>query len=425
MVAVLRDVGDALLGPLADGQVGDVLSIEPDGAGVDLHHAVDGVGKLGLAVAGDAGHGEDLAAADLEGHVLHHVELGAVLDGEVLHLQDDVLEAALGLVGLEVHLAADHEVRHLLRGGGLHVQHVDELAAAQNGAAVGDAADLLDLMGDEDDGLAAFTKAVDDLEQEFDLLGGEDGGRLVKDQDIGLAVEHFQDLHALTDGDLDILDEVGGVHLQAVFLGKLRDLLVGLLHVHHGKEPKGAPFGLHAQDDVFCHGVVFHQLEVLVHHADRVGGGVVGGAHLHALAVDDDLAGVRLVHTKEHAHERGFACAVLAQKGIHLAALYLDGHVVIGDDAGKALGDMPHFHNIIFHVFSLFIAGRIRKPCGHRLSDTPSSSGWIGTGGVSLKYPPRARRRREGKEGLIRPRARQSPEPLPSCRGRSSGGPRR
>ena len=167
-------------------------------------------------------------------------------------------------------------------------------------------------MGDEDDGLAALAQAVDDLEEELDLLRREDGGGLVENQDVGLAVEHLQNLNALTHGNLNILDLVGGIHFQTIGFGELCDLFVGLLHVHHGEDAEGALFGLHAQNDVLRHGVVVHQLEVLVHHADGMGGGVVGRAHLHALAVDDDLAGVRLIHAKEHAHEGGLAGAVFA-----------------------------------------------------------------------------------------------------------------
>ena len=44
-------------------------------------------------------------------------------------------------------------------------------------------------------GISAYPKPPDDLEQEVYLLGGEDGGRLVKDKDLSLPVEHFQDLH--------------------------------------------------------------------------------------------------------------------------------------------------------------------------------------------------------------------------------------
>lgn len=37
------------------------------------------------------------------------------------------------------------------------------------------------------------------------------------------------------------------------------------------------------------------------------------------------------------------------QQGIHLPPPDLDGHVVVGDDAGEALGDVAHFHNMVLH----------------------------------------------------------------------------
>ncbi len=59
---------------------------------------------------------------------------------------------------------------------------------------------------------------------------------------------------------------------------------------------------LAAQKDVFRHGKVFKQVELLMHHADTVGGGVAGRGEMHRFAVQFDGPGARLLHPGEDFH---------------------------------------------------------------------------------------------------------------------------
>ena len=81
-----------------------------------------------------------------------------------------------------------------------------------------------------------------------------------------------------------------------------------------------------------------------MHHADAQVVGHVGVLDVDLLAVlfDDALFG--LIQTKQYAHQRGFARAVLAQKGVYFAPAQLQGHIIIGFDAGKLLGDVQHLN---------------------------------------------------------------------------------
>ncbi len=58
----------------------------------------------------------------------------------------------------------------------------------------------------------------------------------------------------------------------------------------------------------------------------------------HGFAVDDDLALVRLLHSREQSQQRGLARAVFAEQHVDLAAAEVERHLVQGDDAWKALG---------------------------------------------------------------------------------------
>ena len=234
-------------------------------------------------------------------HVQHHVAGGA---GLLLHMEIDI--------------AAHHHGGQLLHGGVLRLHGAHILALAQHGAAVGHGHDLVELVGDEQDGLALRRQIAHDLHQLVDLLGRQHSGRLVEDEDLVFAVQHLQDLGTLLHAHGDVLDQRVRVHLQAVFLAEGQHALAGLLLLE-----EAVLRGLHAQDDVVQHGEALHQLEVLVDHADAQCIGVVGvfDGHLHAVLFDDALLG--LIQAEQHAHQRGLAGAVFAQQGMDLSLFHL------------------------------------------------------------------------------------------------------
>ena len=61
-----------------------------------------------------------------------------------------------------------------------------------------------------------------DPEELLGLLRRQHGGRLVEDEDLGIAVERLDDLDPLLDADREVLDDGVGVDLEAVLR---RDLL--------------------------------------------------------------------------------------------------------------------------------------------------------------------------------------------------------
>ena len=76
-----------------------------------------------------------------------------------------------------------------------------------------------------------------------------------------------------------------------------------------------------AEDDVFEHGEILDQHEMLVDHADAERDGVVGRLDRDRLAADPDLAAVGLVEAVEDRHQRRLAGAVLADDAVDGAAL--------------------------------------------------------------------------------------------------------
>ncbi len=208
----------------------------------------------------------------------------------------------------------------------------DVLALAEDGHPVGEGHDLVELVGDDDDGLAVSAHVAQDGEELFGLLGGKDGGGLIQNQDVRPPVEHLEDLHRLLLRHRHVVDLFAGIDVKAV-------LFADLLHPAGGGPEIEGPLPLQAQDDVLCRGEHVHQLEVLVDHADAQGVGVLGGADGDLPPAHADVSLVWEVDAGDHVHQGGLAASVLPQKGENLAAPDLQINPVVGHDAAEALGD--------------------------------------------------------------------------------------
>ena len=344
LMAILGNMAHAGLGALTDGCIRDVPALQPDRAAGRLFESRDAVDQLALAVAVNTGDADDLARADIEADAAHGVIL-VYLAGhyEVFHLKNRLARLAGLFLNGELHIAADHHLGQLFLGGVLNIDRTDILALAQDAAAVGHSHDLVQLMGDEEDALALCLEAAHDLHQLIDLLRGQNSRRLIENQNFIVAVKHFQDLDTLLHADRNIADKRIGIDLQAVFFTQRHDLFAGLVLLQ-----EAVLCVLHAEDDVIQHGEAFHQLKVLMHHADAKRVGVIRVVDLDLLPVFLDNTLFRLVQAEQHTHQGGFAGAVFAQQGMDLALAQLQGDIIIGFDAGKFLGDVQHFDDIIF-----------------------------------------------------------------------------
>ena len=68
------------------GDVGDILAVEGDGAGLGTKQAGDGLEGGGLTGAVGTDEGDDLALVDLKGDILDGMD-GAVIDVDILYFQ--------------------------------------------------------------------------------------------------------------------------------------------------------------------------------------------------------------------------------------------------------------------------------------------------------------------------------------------------
>ena len=168
--------------------------------------ARNGLAQLPLAAAGDAGNAEDLPALGGEAHVIQDFYALAVETGQPLDLQAVLRVLGFGAVDVQGDGVADHHVGQLLGAGLAGVHRGDKLALAQHGDPVGNGHDLVELVGDDDDGLPVGPHVPQHGEELLRLLGGQHGGRLVQDQDVCAPVEDLDDLHRLLLGDGHVVD---------------------------------------------------------------------------------------------------------------------------------------------------------------------------------------------------------------------------
>ena len=299
--------------------------------------ARDGLEQLLLAGAGDARDAEDLAAHGGKRHVVELLHALGVKTREVLHREARHRIFIPGPVDVQGDRAADHHVGQGLRVRLRGVDRANVLALAENGDLVGQGHDLVQLVGNDDDGLAVGAHVAQHLEELVRLLRGQNSGRLVQNQDVGPAVENLDDLNGLLLRDGHVVDLLGRVDVESVPVADLLNPFVGRSHIEL------LPL-VESKDDIFRGGEYVDQLVVLVDHADLVVECVLRAADRDRLSADQDLAVVGEVDACEHIHQRGLAAAVFAEQGQNLAVIDRQVDPVVGDNRAKTLGDVSQFN---------------------------------------------------------------------------------
>ena len=107
---------------------------------------------------------------------------------------------------------------------------------------MGNGHDLIELVGNEDDGHALLPNhSPEDIKELIGLLRGEDGGRLVQNQNVRPPVQGLQNLHPLLQADAELSHPGLRVHPQAILLRQRPDLLSGGGPVTEKPSPPGLP----------------------------------------------------------------------------------------------------------------------------------------------------------------------------------------
>src|SRR5690349_8064252 len=100
---------------------------------------------------------------------------------------------------------------------------------------------------------------------------------------------------------------------------------------------------LETENDIFQRREIFHEHEMLVHHADAGGDGVLRRTDFDATTIDPDFTGVRAMKTIDDVHQRGFARAVFSDQSVNAASRHREKYRSIRVHRAKALVDAAQF----------------------------------------------------------------------------------
>ena len=298
----------------------------------------DGLGKFALTVPVDPGDAEDLSLPDGERDAAQLGQLLLAGDEDVLHGEGDLPLRRRDGRAAEEDLAPHHQARQLGSGcrGSRHRR--DVLSSPHHGDPVADREHFLQLVGDEDDGLAPLFHRAQNAEELFGFLGCEHGGRLVEDEDLRAPVERLDDLDALGLPDGDLLHLFIRMHAESVGLRIVFDFVEGRLPVDAPSPPR-----FKAEDDVLQHRHLADEHELLVHHADPEPDRLFRRQRRIRFSLDGDAPLLGNVHAVENLHESGLPRSVLSYERVDLSLLKREQSVLDRLHSGEFLADAFHF----------------------------------------------------------------------------------
>ena len=305
-----------------------------DAAVLGMTLAGQGLDQLALAVAGDAGHADDLAGPDIQRQPVDRALADIVGDRQAFDAQHRLARHA-GLA-LDQHAGfapADHHLGHgvVVELGGRPRAH--ELAAAQHRHRVAEGIHLAELVSDGDDGeLLLLGELLQRRQHLVGLVRRQHRGRLVEDQQVSLQIKlaEYLALLLLAGGEVDDRDIAGH--------GKGRGLEERLEGRALGCPVDDRRQVLAAQHEILQHRHVRHQSEVLVDHAQPQLVRLARMADRDLAAVEQHLALVGGVVAHRALHQRALAGTVLAQQRMEGTSTDLHRDVVERRHGAEALG---------------------------------------------------------------------------------------
>ena len=198
-------------------------------------------------------------------------------------------------------------------------------------------------MADVEDGHAARSKLRDEAEEALDVAALQGAGRLVHEDEAGVAGQRAADLDDLSIREREIAGRLSGIDLASAELCQERRRTADEPLPSH---PRRRAF--RAEEDVLRHGEVRADGKLLVDVRDPPVSRVGGAFRRVRLAGQSHAAGVRFDEAGEDVQQGALARAVLANEGMHLARV--DGEIDSRERGGGAeslldavQGDEAHF----------------------------------------------------------------------------------
>ena len=327
-----------------------------------------------LAVARHPGNPQNFAGTDRQGYAFQPFHPLVIGNFKVFHFQHYLAGLHGAFDHIQQHLSPHHPFRQVFGAGVSGPDRRGHFTAPHHRYGIGHFHDFAQLVGDQDDGFTLLLQALEDTEQMVGFVRGQNPGRLIQDQDIGLAVQRFQNLHPLLMPDRQVFDQLIRIDVQFIVIGQLRQHLARL-----GQRRAQQSAVFHPEDHVFQHGKVLHQLEMLKHHADSGTDRALAVGDLRHCAVDQNFTGVGAVETIKDRHQRRFSGTVFADDAVDRATSDRNRNILVGLYRAKGFGYAAQFDGGWYSQSGRCLPLRCRGD-GHR--PCPTSPGPYITGQV-------------------------------------------
>ncbi len=227
----------------------------------------------------------------------------------------------------------------------------------EHGDAVGHSHDERHVVLDQDDGDAESADLADDA-VELELLGRVHAGSgLVEQDEVRVRGQGPGDLHPALVGVRKLSREPAGEVLEADESKPPSRLLEGAhlvlafaRSVEQGLPRHRAMPRVQAHHHVFENGHLLEETDSLERAAHTPRSDHMRAQANHGPAVDEDLAGLRLLHARDAVEQGRLTAAVRADDAEDLASVHVEGHVVDGAQAAELLHNPLHLEDrFAFH----------------------------------------------------------------------------
>ena len=227
----------------------------------------------------------------------------------------------------------------------------DPMPVAHHHGVVADGRELIQLVGDVGNRDTILLELANHPEQHFHLMVRNGRCRFVHDDYAGISGKGLGNLHYLLLTDTQIPEGGRRQCIQLKFLEQERRVAIHLRIIDKAK----AIERFTAQEDVFGHGKIGHQVELLENHGNTVSLRRPGVGEFHFFPIQADYPFIRTENSGKDTHEGGFPRPVLTQECGQLTLAEGELDFVQSLDTGKGLGDPFHLKDairIVTHCFS-------------------------------------------------------------------------
>ena len=276
----------------------------------------------------------------IEIDMLEPVPRAEIADRKHHRLRHELIDGRFGWKDVG-DLATNHVLDQLIGGRSLGRHGGDVFAVLEHRDPVGNGKNLFQPVRDENNRHAPIAQRAQRGEEELDLVFIQGGGGFVKNEELRLGDECLGELDKLSLGERKLSCMGAGIDLDLEIVEDAGRFGLDERIVDLAKTGSRHP----AQEDIFRHGQVWAEAQLLVNRGNADRFGLVGCQSLIWNAVEGDRARIRLMHPGNQIDPGALAGAVFAHEGVDLTRINIEAHPVEHHIASERLGQVARAQN--------------------------------------------------------------------------------